>query len=381
MHKVIVVVPTDPVNAYDRKGTSEVVRRVFNPNNYFDEIIILSPFETKAFIWQGYKVIPAKSYKIFKSILKQINPMLVRVYGSYDSCTFAINSRLRNYPLIVSIHDDRESYIHKSIKYADHIIAVSDLLKEKLVCKGISGNKITVIGNRIDYNTFKPLEQNQNRDIKEFCERTILHIGKKTHQKNLDTLIESMVFLPNDVRLLAIGRGDVRKYQELANSLNLQNRIEFKQSIPNHKLNSYYNNCEVFCVPSRNEGFGVVFIEAAAAGAKIVTSNKKPMNEILSGEFKNVFLENQYTSPKHLAATIVSALRTKKDEIQNDIIRLRENHRQKFSFEAVSMKEIKVYESNSFERTSLKLFIESKVHTTIMKVKRKLKSKLSILFF
>ncbi|GAK89369.1 glycosyltransferase [Nonlabens ulvanivorans] len=371
MNKTIVVVPTDPVKAYDRKGTSGVVKRIYNPNNYFDEVIILSPFEDEEFVWEGLKVIPTKTYVEFQKHLKRINPLFVRVYGSYHSCTFAIHARLLKYPVVVSIHDDRDSFIHDSIKYADRILAVSDVLKDILIVKGVKKNKITVIGNRIDYSTFKPLEGNSHNSIVLPKGRNILHIGKKTNQKNLDNVIKALTFLPKDVNLIAIGRGDDSVYQEIAEEYGVEKRLVLKQFIPNHELNNLYNSCEVFCVPSRNEGFGVVFIEAAAAGSKMVTSNKKPMSDILPREFKNVFLVDNFESPEDLAKSINQALAVRKSDVKSDAIRLRGIHKEKYSFEAVATKEVSVYQNYQAQTTGLSLFIKSKVFTTISKLRQK----------
>ena len=44
------------------------------------------------------------------------------------------------------------------------------------------------------------------------------------------------------------------------------------------------------CVPSRGEGFGIVFIEAAACGSVIVTSDIAPMNEFLTNGVNAIFV-------------------------------------------------------------------------------------------
>ncbi|ARN71586.1 hypothetical protein BST91_07995 [Nonlabens tegetincola] len=373
--KRVVIVPTDPLNTYDLKGTSEVVRRVYNPDNYFEEVVIVSPFENKDFVWQGYKVYAAPKYVDFKQKLKLINPDFVRVYGSYTSCTFSIFARLRKYPVIVSIHDDRDSFIHSSIRYADHIFAVSDLLKNILINKGVNPSKINVIGNRIDYDTFKPLKnQNHLDNSTRHNHKTILHIGKKTKQKNLDNVIRALQYLPENVLLKAVGVGDDEVYMDIVKELNLIGKVQFIQSIPNNKLNKLYNECDVFCVPSRNEGFGVVFIEAAAACAKIVTSDKKPMNDILPNKYKNVFLVKDYESPRAIGVALNEALSLSRIECREDALELRSIHKRKYSFEAVDKKEIMLY-SELFTKprqTPFILFLMSSIYSFKVKLAKKL---------
>jgi glycosyltransferase involved in cell wall biosynthesis len=57
------------------------------------------------------------------------------------------------------------------------------------------------------------------------------------------------------------------------------------------------------CVPSRWEGFGIVFIEAAACGAAIVTSDIAPMKEYLTHEV-SAHLVKEYENPTALARAI-----------------------------------------------------------------------------
>jgi glycosyltransferase involved in cell wall biosynthesis len=57
------------------------------------------------------------------------------------------------------------------------------------------------------------------------------------------------------------------------------------------------------CTPSRWEGFGIIFIEAAACGAPIVTSDIAPMNEYLK-DGQSACLVRDYGNPEALAAAI-----------------------------------------------------------------------------
>ena len=65
------------------------------------------------------------------------------------------------------------------------------------------------------------------------------------------------------------------------------------------------------CVPSRWEGFGIVFIEALACESIVVTSDIAPMNEYIK-HGRNGLLVKDYENPKALAEMIKTACNDKR---------------------------------------------------------------------
>jgi glycosyltransferase involved in cell wall biosynthesis len=86
----------------------------------------------------------------------------------------------------------------------------------------------------------------------------------------------------------------------LADELGVASRCFWVDAIQNSELPAWYSWCDCFCVPSRSEGFGFVFIEAAACGTPIVTSDIRPMNEYLTHD-ESACLVRDYTNPRALA--------------------------------------------------------------------------------
>ena len=64
----------------------------------------------------------------------------------------------------------------------------------------------------------------------------------------------------------------------------MSKRCFWIESVKNSELPVWYSWCDCFCVPSRWEGFGLVFIEAAACGSAIVTSDIAPMTEYFTND-------------------------------------------------------------------------------------------------
>lgn len=160
--------------------------------------------------------------------------------------------------------------------------------------------------NRIDENVMKKCY-----DKKLFGElndrfqhkRHVLHVGRKVEQKNLETVIEALKYLDDDVVAIFVGRGEDSGYRTLAEAQGVADRCYFVESVKNEELAYWYSWCDCFCTPSRWEGFGFVFIEAAACEAPIITSNIEPMNEFLTNGL-NALLVDDYENPRIVAEAI-----------------------------------------------------------------------------
>jgi len=107
--------------------------------------------------------------------------------------------------------------------------------------------------------------------------RIILTVGRcdaSEAYKGVDHLIAALPMLLKDfpdVQLVAIGEGtDLPRLQSLARESRVAQRIHFLPFISPDGLPSAYDHCEVFAMPSRGEGFGLVFIEAMARGRPVI---------------------------------------------------------------------------------------------------------------
>lgn len=297
----LVVIPSDPIKAYDNKGI-DWLQSYYNPNRFFDEVFLLSPLEKGINYKYGMHVIGVDD-KIYKKALKLIKPDVIRAYGGYWATTFAIKNKTENTPIVSSIHDDRESLFHKEVDKADYVICMSQACANLAKNRGIPDSKIIIMPNRVDLNTFKKTIIHNKGFKKEHDKYNILSVGRLTSQKNIDNNIRALQFLPENYSITFVGRGSNKQYCKLAQECGVLNRVNWIETIKNSDLPYYYSTCDVFCTPSRSEGFGIVFIEAAACNTPIITSDIKPMNEYLTHN-KDSYLIKEFENPKEIAKAI-----------------------------------------------------------------------------
>lgn len=101
---------------------------------------------------------------------------------------------------------------------------------------------------------------------------TIFFLGRHEPRKGLEVLLTAMADLPREVRLWAGGDGP--QFEELRERFGRDQRIEWLGRISDDERQARMRGCTVYCSPSvRGESFGMVLLEAMAAGCALVASD------------------------------------------------------------------------------------------------------------
>jgi len=117
----------------------------------------------------------------------------------------------------------------------------------------------------------------------------ILTVAHMYPRKNLALLLKAYARLQEaGVRFQGwiVGEGPCRPaWERLRDSLGLQGHVTFLGTISRRELLRRYRHASVFCLPSRQEGFGIVFLEAMACGKAIVAARAAAVPEtVMDGE-------------------------------------------------------------------------------------------------
>lgn len=162
-------------------------------------------------------------------------------------------------------------------RFADGIIAVSKGVGEGLRKVAlIPENKIRVIHNPA-YSPIIREQLKQKAEHRWFNEPEIpvfITVGRLTEAKNHDLLLDAMslVVKSRKARLMIIGEGHLREdLQNKIKALNLTDVVDLVGFIVNPV--AWMSKADVFVLSSNYEGFGIVLVEALAAGTTIVSTD------------------------------------------------------------------------------------------------------------
>jgi glycosyltransferase involved in cell wall biosynthesis len=172
-----------------------------------------------------------------------------------------------------------------ALEKADKIISVSNYTRQRLLQDpNIDSEKIVILPNTFDASKFpinsKPtyLLKRYNLTDKQPVILTVTRLGSTAKYKGYDQILHALVkvrsHLPN-VHFILAGKGDdIPRIKTLVTDLNLQDCVTIAGFVPDQELCDHYNLCDVFALPSKGEGFGIVFLEALACGKPVLAGNQ-----------------------------------------------------------------------------------------------------------
>ena len=153
----------------------------------------------------------------------------------------------------------------KEYEMADVILVPSNFVKKSFDKKNINKVKVIELGANID--NFFPIPG----AIKSEKYFDILFIGQKTLRKGLQYLIEAFQNFKHPHKRLHIIGSDTNDKEFFRKKLKQEN-IKVYGHIPQLQLNGIINKCHVFVLPSIEDGFGIVALQAAATGCPAIVS-------------------------------------------------------------------------------------------------------------
>jgi len=105
----------------------------------------------------------------------------------------------------------------------------------------------------------------------------VLFVGRLATQKGPDLLVEAVPLVLNtrsDVKFAIVGDGYMRAdLERRVNELGVSNAVRFLGSMSGRPLVELFKSTDCVCIPSRNEPFGIVVLEAWASGKPVVATS------------------------------------------------------------------------------------------------------------
>lgn len=154
-------------------------------------------------------------------------------------------------------------------RFANSFIASSTKAKEKLISWKVPDNKINLSLLTVDLDKFIVTEK------KFFSKNIILYVGSFAERKGIDLLFEALSLVDLDYEVHIVGDGDSANYKklcDLADKLNLTDKIVWCGYLDGEKLKDEYRSASVFVLPTREDCFGLVLLEALCSKTPIISS-------------------------------------------------------------------------------------------------------------
>lgn len=168
-------------------------------------------------------------------------------------------------------------YAIKSLFSSDHIIAVSELVKNDAVKLGYDKNRISVVNLGVD-KRFRYEKLGQNKKPGTFI---VGYIGSFASNKNVAFSIRAFNLITDPNIKFNIYGKQTYEYNNLVNLPSKNSHIYFKGRVPEKDLVKTYDTFNVFVYPSLYDGFGIPIIEAQARGIPVIVYKRgKISNEV-----------------------------------------------------------------------------------------------------
>ena len=233
----------------------------------------------------------------------------------------------------------------KILNEAASVIVVGEKLKEDVIGRyEVPENRVFVMSMGVDTTVFKPIPKVEAREMLGLpvSGNVLLYVGNIIKAKGLLELVEAFKFVKKDfpeTALYLIGSTKDRAFSQTLAVHIVDNAVEINQEEPKPQIEiaKWMSAADVFVLPSHHEGFGLVALEAMAAGSKVVGSDVGGLSYLLNNR-AGILVEPKDANA--LATGIKEALNTETvlidEAVCNEVV---EEH----SFETIVDKLLEIY--------------------------------------
>ena len=189
---------------------------------------------------------------------------------------------------------------------SERVITCSAFMRNEVAgWLGADEDRLEMIPNEVDVGAFAG---NGRSGLRADGDPLVLFAGRLEYEKGVQTLLEAVPLLARAaprVRVLVAGDGTYRPdLERRARELRLESRVEFLGFVEEEALHAAYQDADVAVVPSLYEPFGLVALEAMAAGTPLVAAETGGLKEIVANGVSGVLF-----SPGDAAALAEAVLR------------------------------------------------------------------------
>jgi len=296
-------------------------------------------------IWQIIGAYPAGW--VAKNLLGKV-PVILRAHGD----DIQKNEKI-NYGIALDTKVDQR--INRVLPKFSHLVALSNSVKDSYLEYGANSKSISIIPNGINVNNYKEkIDKSiiRNKYKLDDNEHLILSVGRYHLKKGYQMIPKvSKLLLLNGLQFkwLIIGKGVGALESQIERNkinniiledgigLDTDNSDEF--DLPSKKLIEIYKSSDIFVMPSLLETFGMVLIEAMAAGLPIIASDAPGCRDVVKNGINGILFESENSDS--LAQKIIQLINN--NSLKNKLINNNLKHSEKYHWIKVAEMYNKIY--------------------------------------
>ncbi|MDQ5979329.1 MAG: phosphatidyl-myo-inositol dimannoside synthase [Verrucomicrobiota bacterium] len=242
------------------------------------------------------------------------------------------NSRMK-YSLVahgIEVWRPYSALERRALLGAHRILCVSEYTRRQLLrfLPALAPERLVVVPNTLDPHFAS--RSDEQSSPQPFALPRILSVGRLSAAdayKGFDTLIEALPLIRREypaARLRIVGTGDDQpRLAALAQRLGVNGSVDFLGAIDDDALRREYTACDLFALPSRREGFGLVYLEAMIHGKPCIAARAGGAPEVVSDTVGRLV---EYGNLPELAAAVDELVRAPRD---SEVVR---GHAASFAF-------------------------------------------------
>ena len=318
---------------------------------------------------KGLKVIRLRGREITKRFLaprayKELYSILK--YGEYDiihshgldsplAISSLIMSRILSIPAIITNHSlTGKGLIHIPLhlagkiflRYPDAIIAVSSVVEKDT--KIMSDKPVYMISNGVDI--LSPDENNMSIELEKKGRIVVTNVSRMTTKKGVDSIVEiapSLIEKHQNILFLMVGGGPLKeKLEKQVKKLNIGHNFIFTGEVSRETVFYLLGNSDIFLLPSRDEAFGIVILEAFAKMIPVIAKNNSGVSDIITHGKTGFLVENNAELIEYIEKLIEDP------ELRKTLATAAHDELKKYEWPDIARKVIDVYTQVIHEKNS-----------------------------
>lgn len=315
------------------------------------EVYLFTPYEAEEFIDVDDRGFPknialrrkninvlydaVRMLYVFTKWVRKIKPDVVHAHFAFSSGFLAVVTKpIHKAPVIITSHGEdiqlntelnlglranrfKNILIKFSLRNCDKHILISNSLKRDAKEAGSIEERIQIVYNMYVPTNVGVTEKDADNVKKKYGipldKKIILSVSRLHAQKGLRYLVEAMegiVKERQDVFLVIAGDGEEReRLEKLVKEKGLESDVRYTGFIDDREKQALTKSCDIFCMPSVEEAFGIALFDPMYYSKPIVASDVGGIPELLGGSNTLVRKEDPVALSKAIVKLLSSATR------------------------------------------------------------------------